>query len=300
MDIRHEIVETKNPPPMRETERFYKVLLSIWTHEGFLTLDQIHRLAFPNASHHEARKYMAKMFQNGYVNRPDRQSRAAIGEQIYWLTEKGAEKIADQLKIPLSEVKYRRKLRRSLIAHDAQLNDIRLAIEGACELLDIEIARWQSSEEFWRKPVEILMDNKKKPTRRRVMPDGFFILRFPQQINKKTGEPEVRRFLLESDMSTESHSTFTFERLHVARKFFHSPQYKQMAGGKSSGRWVIVTRSVKRLRTMKEHVEQDFGEDAQLFWFTVIDRLTPQTVLTEHIWYRGGWPEPATLLNPDE
>lgn len=295
MDIKQEVVETQNPPPMKETERFFKILTGLWRYEGFLTLRQIHRIAFKNASPHEARKYMAKMFQNGLVNRPDRQSRAAIGEQLFWLSQAGAEKIADRLGIPLSELKYRRKLRKSLIPHDAQLNDIRLDIEGACELMGVEISEWRTSQEFWANPIEIQMDSEGKPTKRRVMPDAFFILRFPQQINEKTGEPETLRCLLESDCSSESHSTFTFERLRVALALLRSPQYKQMAG-RQSGRWLIVTNSERRMATMKEYAERDFGEHAKAFWFSTVDRLSRGTALTENCWYRGGWKEPATLL----
>jgi len=299
MDIKQEVVETQNPPPMRETERFYRILFSILRYEGFLTLRQIHRIAFPNASHHEARKYMAKMFQNGYVNRPDRQSRAAIGEQLYWLSKAGAEKVADRLGIEVKELKYRQKLRRSLIAHDAQLNDARLAIEGACELLGVEITQWTSSEMFWRNPIEIQMVNSEgKPTKRRVMPDGFFILQIPWEIDEETNEPKTLRCLLESDCTTEMHPILS-ERLQVALALLRSPQYSQMAG-KRSGRWLIVGNSEKRMRTAKENAERAFGTQAQAFWFTSVDQLylTPQAALTSPIWLRGGWKEPATLLKP--
>lgn len=298
MDIKQEAVETQNPPPLKETERFFRILICLWMYEGFLTLRQIRRIAFPNASIHEARKYMAKMFQNGFVNRPDRQSRAAIGEQLYWLSQAGAEKVADRLGIAVSDLKYRRKLRKSLIPHDAQLNDVRLAIEGACEFMGVDILEWRTSQEFWANPIVIQIENEDgKPTKRRVMPDAFFILRVPQQINPKTGEPETLRCLLENDCSSESHSTFTFERLRVALALLRSPQYKQMAG-RQSGRWLIVTNSERRMKTMKEYAERDFGEHAQAFWFSTVDRLcsSQQAAISAPVWFRGGWSEPATLL----
>ena len=104
-----------------------------------------------------------------------------------------------------------------------------------------------------------------------MLPDGYFCLVVPQG---KT------RFFLEVDRGTEPHAKFK-PQVAVYEAYTRSGQYQARYHAKSL-RVLIVTTTPRRLTHLKT-VTKSAGGDRK-YWFTTIDRITPETVLTAPIW----------------
>jgi len=160
-------------------------------------------------------------------------------------------------------------------------------MDACAENEDVSLEQWIPEGEFWAHPdrVEYRLASGQK-ARRLVRPDGFFVIRKGKQQS---------RLLLEIDCATEDNPRFAREKVRPGVAYLRSAAYKQRFGYQS-GRWLVVTTGERRLRNMKRQTELAVGKDAQVFWFTTADKITPQSVLTASIWLRGGDDRPSALL----
>jgi hypothetical protein len=207
---------------------------------------------------------------------------------VYWLDEQGAKYVASLRGQTMAEFSYRVDPRWSLVPHDLAINDFRISVMEACQQHPhLELAEWIPSGEFWAYPdtVEYVKPNGTKD-RRKVRPDGYFII----LIN---GQP--RRFLLELDRATEDNPRFAREKVLPGIAYLRSDTYARRFGH-ASGRWLVVTTGERRMRNMRQQARQVAGRDANLFYFTTFQAITPSDLLTAPIWYPGGETEPAVLF----
>lgn len=94
---------------MRLTERDTRILEAIHAYDGILSFSQIQRLFFTGKSQAEQR--LKLLYQNRFINRPDKTERRRIPEMVYWLDQRGAEYVANLQGIPLREFGWRREPR---------------------------------------------------------------------------------------------------------------------------------------------------------------------------------------------
>lgn len=289
----------KSPRPMRLTDRDLLIFEAIHACEGMLGAQQIRCFPDKNGnpffdSWRTTRERLSKLYQNGYLARPDRQQRAAITDMVYWLTERSAELVAGLHGQELNAFHWRKQPRWSLVTHDLALNDFRIAMLKACQdLPGVELECWIPSIEFWADSDAVhYQDEHYKQAKRRVRPDGYFVIRCWNAANDKW---DHFRFLLEIDMASEHLPRYAREKVRPGVAYLKSAAYAQRFGA-NAGRWLVVTTSPRRMRNMKRQTETVAGRDAGLFYFTTFDQVRPQTVL-EAIWYRGGEEQPIPLFS---
>ena len=284
----------QKPRPMHLTERDKRILEAIHAFDGMLGAQQIKRLFFN--SWRTTRERLSKLYQNGYIARPDRRQRAALPDMIYWLGEQGAEIVAGLHGLELSEFKWRKLPKWSLVEHDLAVNTFRLDVEQACAAAaGLELEEWIPQGEFWAYPDQVeYIDAQNKTARRRVRPDGFFVIR---QWRAREAKGYRHRMLLEIDRATEDNPRFGREKARPGVAYLRSEAYERRFGDKS-GRWLVVTTGARRLANLKRQTEIELGRDATVFYFTTFEQVAPENLLTAPIWQRGGQEAPTALFSP--
>jgi hypothetical protein len=259
---------------MRFTERDQRILEAIHAYDGMLGYSQIKRLFFTGKTQAETRLML--LYQNKYLNRPDKERRRRVPEMIYWLDRRGAEIVASLQGAPFLEFPWRKQPRWFQVEHDLAVNDFRLDLEQACRQSgEIELQTWIPEGEFWAYPDTIKYDYQNRQISRKIRPDGYFLLVTPQH---------YLRYLLEIDRSTEDNPRFLREKILPGLAYLKSQAYEERFGHRS-GRWLVVTTGERRLNNMLRQSRK--AETKGLFYFTTYDQLNPDTLLQSPIWRRA-------------
>lgn len=267
-------------------DRDKRILEAIHAYDGLLSFSQIHRKFFSNKSQAELR--MRLLYQHRYVNRPELQQRRRVPEMVYWLDKNGAEVVASLNGTPISEFVWRKEPRWFQVEHDLAVNDFRLMVEAACQANpDVNLETWIPESEFWSHPDQITYKASQTQVKRKIRPDGFFML---------TTSDHRFRYLLEIDRSTEDNPRFLREKVFPGLAYFKSDAYAERFGHRS-GRWLVVTTGERRLANMLSQARR--GDSKGLFYFTTYDRLTEQTVLSAPIWQRPDREDSVPLFFAD-
>lgn len=273
----------KQPPNMRLTERDKHILEAVYAYDGMLSFSQLHRLFFTGKSQTELR--LRLLYQHGYLNRLDREQRCRYSEMIYWLDKRGAELVASLNSLSLYELGWRKEPRWFQVEHDLAVNDFRLDLQQACQQSDqVTLGSWVPESEFWAYPDILTYTANDRTIKRRMRPDGFFIL--------NTDHDRIR-YLLEIDRSTEDNPRFLREKILPGLAYIRSAAYEERFGHRS-GRWLVVTTGERRLRNMLSQAKH--AKTKGLFYFTTYDQVNPQTMLLSPIWQRADRDEPVPLL----
>ena len=268
---------------MRLTERDRHILEAIHAYDGMLGFSQIRRLFFTGKSQAEER--LKLLYQNGFLNRPNRQQRLRIPEMIYWLDRNGAEMVASFLGIPLNELGWRREPRWFQVEHDLAVNDFRLDLQEACQKdPDVTLRTWMPESEFWAYPDTVTYTYDDREVDRKIRPDGYFML-----VTAK----HYLRYLLEIDRSTEDNPRFYREKILPGLAYVDSEEYQERFGHRG-GRWLIITTSERRMSNMISQSKR--AETKGYFYFTTFDKLSPETTLHVPIWRRADRDELVPLL----
>lgn len=279
------------PPPIQLTSRDKAFLTTIYRFEGILADYQIKRLFFDSTPRMMAR--MSLLYHNGYVARPTKQQRAQLSYNVYWLDSKGIEYIASEEGVEPRELLWRKPGERwSLVPHDIELNDVRIAVTEALKSLPgTELTDWISSLSFWRDyDTVIFADRNGKTHRRYIRPDAAFHITSPS--NEKTRHSQL---LLELDRSTEHNPRFVREKVIPGIAYIHNQEYRERFGV-NAGRWLVVTKSERRLANMLRQTAT-IPEAHKYFYFTTLQAaLTPGAFFTQPIWRRPATETQVALL----
>lgn len=287
---RYERTSPDNLPVLRLTDRDRRILETVHTHDGVLSFEQLKRLFF--GSRTATTNRLMLLYQHGYLERLNRRQRAACPDMLYWLGERGAAYVAGLSGLSLSEFSYRREPRWSQVEHDLAVNEVRIALTKACEQeTGFDLLQWIPESEFHAQPdrVEYVDETGKRDTRT-LIPDGYCQL---ERVGRSF------RFLWEIDRRTEDNPRFVREKVLPGLAYLDSSQYKARFGTQA-GQWLIVTTGERRLRNMKRQTELAAKKDANRFYFTTLDQITPETILTRPIWQRGGEAEALPLFKTGE
>lgn len=286
---------SKNPRPIRLTERDKQIMETIHAFDGMMSRKQIDRLFFSGKGRTQPRQRMQALFDHGYVNMPNEEEihRVPLGEVIYWLDRKGARLVAGLRGETLADISWRKKPRWSMLEHDLAVNDFRIAVREACQkapLLSME--QWVTDSTFRADPDTVTIKTRKGQSKKRqVIPDAFFTIR-----RRKSGQEDAAdkfSFLLEVDMATESNPRFAREKVRAGRAYLGSKPYKKRFGV-SYGRYLVVTTTPQRLSHLKRATERAGGDG--LFYFTTLDKIDVQTVLSGSIWRLAGGSENRGII----
>ena len=311
-----------DPPPMRFVERDSQVLEAILKYDGFLARRQLKELLWPQASQQAMDRRLSKLFHNRYLNWPSKVQRRtkAIPEPIVWLGWKGILNIAEQAQVKIDPpsgeneaqirrfarqlreagIRWQREPRWNQLGHDLAVIDFRRMVEKAAALEPaIELETWIPEGEFLT-DMDVVdfnyldQNGRERRGRKGVRPDGYFSILDLDRLDKKS--PARARFLFELDNATHVHTKFGRDKLAAGMAYIPSQTYRARFGS-NSGRWLIVCLREKRMHNLKRLAETSIGENARYFFFTILDQLTPEALLSEPVWFVGGSPEATSLLS---
>jgi hypothetical protein len=274
---------SKTPPAMQLTQRDLRILEAVHAYDGMLGFSQIRRLFFTGDS--QAKHRLMMLYQNKYLNRPNREQRRRIPEMIYWLNKRGAEIVGSLNSLSVNEFAWRKEPRWFQVDHDLAVNNFRLDMEQACKIDEaVNLETWIPESDFWSYPDKVTYSYQERKLHRNIRPDGYFMLSIPKN---------NIRYLLEIDRSTEDHPRIYREKILPGLAYIKTEAYHQRFGHKS-GRWLFVTTGERRLSNMLRQAER--AKTKGLFYFTTYEKLMPETILHAPIWHREDRKEPVPLV----
>ena len=268
---------------MRLTERDKRILEAVHAYDGMLGFSQLKRMFFTGES--QAKHRLKLLYQNRYLNRPNKEQRRKVPELIYWLDKRGAKIVAGLNSSTYREFSWRKKPRWFQVDHDLAVNDFRLDLVAACKnhpAVNLQI--WIPESEFWSFPDKVTYRYQNREKKRNIRPDGYFML---------TTEDHYLRYLLEIDRSTEDNPRIYREKILPGQAYIKSQAYEDRFGH-SSGRWLFVTTGNKRLRNMLNQAKR--AKTKGIFYFTTYDQITTQSIINDPIWMRADQEKPVPLV----
>jgi hypothetical protein len=221
---------------------------------------------------------LSRLFHHEFLDRhfmPVVAGGPASSPILYTLGKRGAHLLLQACGYEPEQLhRFPKRLPWRAVEHSLQINDVRIAITLACRAHNFTLETWLDEATFRARPDYVtLTDERGKASRKPVLPDGYFCLTVPQG---------RARFFLEVDRATEPHSKFRPQVL-VYEAYTRSGLYQQRFGARSL-RILIVTTTPQRLAHLKATARGAGG--SQIYWFSTVDRIRPETVLTASIWER--------------
>jgi len=97
-------------------------------------------------------------------------------------------------------------------------------------------------------------------------------------------------------MSTHDNPSFGREKAVPGAAYIKSIAFKNRFGY-NSGRWLVVTTGVVRMKNLIAQTKQSLGTGARVFLFTAFDQVKDVNVLTAPIWHQADHQEPSALFS---
>jgi hypothetical protein len=261
------------PPPMRLTARDVQVIQAVHEYR-VLRREQIQQLLFP--SRNTANERLQRLYQHRFLERrwlPVEYGQGA-GQAIYLLDQRGADLIAEQSHVEPTTMGWRQArnhVRSPFLGHRVQVNDVRISFTLAAQRAGFSIEKWVGQDELAAEPDYVHIPAPSGARRLPLIPDSYFVLGLG---------PQRAHFFLELDRATLPNRRW---RMRVQAYLAY------VAGGAYTTRYhtrslrvLVVTTGRKRLVNLKRATESTGGEG--LFWFTTLDQLRAETVLSAPIW----------------
>jgi hypothetical protein len=308
------------PPPLRFQPRDEAILQTILDLDGVVARRHIQALFWPGKSQQALQVRLSKLYHNGYLNWPNRTQHNTypIPEPILWLGWRGILHLAlrrgilltpltrlneNQLRTLQKELReqglrWLREPNWSCLPHDLKVIDFRLDVSQSVQASPVlKLEQWISESVFRADPDRIRFsfrgnNGKVYQKKKGVIPDGFFELVNAER--QSLGQPAKVRFLLELDMATHDTPSFGVEKVAAGVAYVRSAEYKARFGS-NSGRWLIVTTGMRRLKNLMKQTTTYAPRDANLFYFATQADAHQYDVLTDPIWWQPGKNEPRSL-----
>ena len=274
------------------TERDRAILRQVYAFR-LMTRDQIERLLFQpeNGQTHltktsKVRARLKLLYHHGYLERIPAPIAPGVWawRPVYRLSRKGAQLVAGEGGTGVSRLSYwgrgDDKVHRAsgasllFLHHALQINDVRTAITLAAQRQGYRVEKWISdwqlkSEE--RREYVSIVGRSGQYQQRAVIPDAYFVLNL--------GDRRAH-FFLELDRATMSGQRWK-EKVSAYLAYVRSGQYRERYQT-TSLRILTVTTTAKRLENLLKATARAGGKD--LFWFTTMDQIAMDTVLSSPIW----------------
>lgn len=279
------------PPPMQITDRDVAILDAVCDMR-FLTSDQIQLLLFSPSTASSCRRRLSLLYHNAYLDRMLVPTKNAFGSTraVYVLSRKAAEFVARSRHGDIRDLDWRPdELDRELyfIRHTLAINDFRImtTVTASARRMTLE---WIDERTLRRREMkDYVNDPKNDGHRLAVVPDGYFLL-------KDDGHDNA--FVLELDRGTVEEKPFK-AKIRALGQWKFTGAYERRYGRKSLRVLFVVSdvsRDVNRLERIKRWTEAEGGRS--LFWFTRLDGLAPESLLSGQVWSKAGSDERHCLL----
>lgn len=262
------------PPPMRLMERDIEILKAV--HDFRIVRgDQLQALFFGSQS--TASYRLSRLYQHGFLDRHFLPTLGGIASSpaLYTLGKRGVDVLRRVLDCGPKDIRKppnNQELSPLFLEHLLQINDFRVAVTVAARVHGYTLERWvddyQLKADYDRVVIQTPQGRRRSVS---LIPDGYCVLQVPQG---------RACFFLELDRGTMTRSRFR-DKVLAYQAYIASGQYEKRYGTRSL-RVLTVTSGPKRLENLKEEAEQAKG--GRVFWFTMVDRVSVDTVLSESIW----------------
>ena len=282
---------TGNTPlaSIRVTPRDRELIHTIYRYR-VLRRDQLQRLFFPSKNTTNLR--LKLLHQHGYLARRRLPVEYGQGSSqwLYLLGGCGASLIAQVEGIDPAQLAWRRShnhVSTMFLEHTLMVNDICIAIQLAVQDASHRVERWLREEELKAQPDRVWIET--APGRRRqsaLVPDAYGALAFGQR---------RAHFFFEADRATESNGRWA-QKVLAYLAYVRSGAYARRYGTDCL-RVLTVTTSEQRMQNLLRTTHKTGG--GAMFWFTTLDRATPEQILQATIWRIPGQDEPSTLISPE-
>lgn len=288
------------PPGMVLTDRDREILRQVYQYR-MMTREHVEHLLFSpeNGQDHftrtsKVRERLKLLFQHAYLERipvPVRPGTWAW-QPVYRLGRKGAKMLAAELGITVGKLAYwgrgddrdhrATEVSALFIRHTLAINTVRVAITRAAAAAGYRVETWLDDATLKQAEMRDYVMVTALPgalARKAVIPDAYFVLHL--------GERRAH-FLLELDRATMTNRRWK-TRVLAYREYVRSGKYQERYGTRSL-RILTVTTTPERLENLRATTAKAGGKD--LFWFTTLSEVTPESVLSAPIW-RLASDEPA-------
>jgi hypothetical protein len=274
----------QTPTPMRLTERDLQILQAVYAYR-VLTTQHLKTLFFTSLRQTYGR--LSLLYHHGFL---DRQFLGVHADKmntpiLYVLDRRGAECLQAHLGLEVTWSKRDKTLTPTFLEHTLAINSVRVAIACACQQQPgFQLTTWLGEN-------DLKADYDYVPIRREngrlksvsVIPDSYFALETPRG---------TAHFFLELDRGTMTTQRFKTKIL-AYQAYYASGAYQRRYQTKSL-RVLTVTISAARAASLRRVTEAADGK--QRYWFTTLDQLTPETVLTQPLWQVATLPELHPLI----
>lgn len=278
------------PPKVFVTERDAEVLLDIYKYR-YLSVSQIQRLHFPSlqTTYRRLRALVSLGFIKGFLA-------PHITERIYYLDRRGAEAIANQLGVAVSDLSWTHASRHPkdyyFLRHFIAVGDFRIALTQGCRESEMSLRGFipeffgerKSGGQVTKYIRDVVCDIADPAGKVSHTPDAVFAL-------DKAGRTAL--FFLEIDRGTEVVGNAEKGVLKCVRFYLNylvSGGYERYAADFSCDtlrgfRALIVTTSEARIRNMRAAISAlpFAGKAKQFIWLADAERVTADDIFSP-IW----------------
>lgn len=263
----------KNPGRMILQHRDKEIIKTVYAFR-VISRQQIQQMFGINGTR-RINQLLRKLYDHKYLSRCFLHNMHGIAKAIYYLGPHGAVLVAEELGVDLNVIKRKRKatskLHELFLNHALGLNDIRITFNiGIKNYPEMDLERWINDNDCHQ---EYHVSVHGETVIRRFRPDGYFRIVY---------QGKLLSCFVEFDRSTMTIGRFVGKAQSYID--FGSLGYYQKRFGVRYFRVLVVTKTAERLDNLKTAVEKVTDK---LFWFTTIDRITPDTVFAP-VWQRVG------------
>lgn len=282
----------KDPPRMELNGRDHAILKLVYQYRR-MTREQIERLLFaPDGGQNHptktsrARHRLKMLFHHKYLERIPVQIDPRKWSQlpVYRLAEKGAQLVARDLGLTVSQLEYwgqtddaegrMTDVSGLFLRHSLSSNDLRIALNEAAVRKGYQIELWFDDTQLKRRErrAYVTVTAGRREQQVAVIPDAYLVLNVAGQRT---------HLFLEVDRATMSCSRWK-TRILGYLEFLRSSTYRDRLQIESRPRVLTVTTSNQRLENLKATTQQAGAADQ--FWFTTFAEATTEDILSSPIW----------------
>jgi hypothetical protein len=268
---------------MRLTERDVDIIEAVHQYR-ILRQDQIQMLFF--GTKNAAQRALARLYDHAYLERKFLPVLYGRGPTLYVLDKRGADLLRSERGYEdLVWYASNKDLKTDFIEHTTALNDFRLSIVVSARRGGLELLTWASETQLKADYDRVRISTTRRPVS--VIPDGYFVLATPRG---------KAHFFVELDRGTETLQRFK-QKIRAYFAYHESGGYAQRYGTQSL-RILTVATGAGRLANLRMAAQQVTEETSgrRRFWFALASDLTPETVLTQPVWYIAGEETPRVLI----
>ena len=274
---------SSQPPSMHLTTRDKAIVRAVYDYR-LLKQTQIARLFFGGRS--AAQRVLVRLYQHGYLERRFLSVHGGRSPTLYVLDKRGVELLRTEFGLDKVHRYGAGDLKSDFLAHLLAINDVRIAVTLAAARAGYELLRWNSDAEHKADYDYVrIVSAGGRSQQVSLIPDGYFRLKTPYGymsafVEMDLGTMTLARFQSKVRAYLGYHRSGAFERRYQAQAM----------------RVLTVTSSLKRLENLKGATEAAGGR--QPFAFAPLGEITPETVLTQPVWWVASESGRVALIQP--